>query len=258
MALAAGVTWVFYNPTATAVIGIAEVLAIVYCLFLRDHVGYLSLPFVIALFPIGGWAAISPETLFSSRLPWLLGGIVLTWQSAHIMVYSPAHPISDENGVLRCEKKALFFFPTPRQAAMLGLFFAFLLFVESLLLPVMMKLGVFYWFLALPAGLLTVGTAIWLLLDPMQQRRAIFAFNAASQFLAFLCGGVVLDVIFSKHLGSFLSWGISIANDLIAMVERGSVTVEKSIYVIGLVVTIAVAVLSAGGMLRAIVRTKGA
>jgi hypothetical protein len=42
------------------------------------------------------------------------------------------------------------------------------------------------------------------------------------------------------------------------MVERGVVTVEKSIYVIGLVVTIAVAVLSAGGMLRAIMRAKSA
>ena len=128
--------------------------------------------------------------------------------------------------------------------------------MESLLLPIMMELGVFYWFLALPAGILTVGTAIWLLLDPMQQRRAIFAFNAASQFLAFLCGGVVLDVIFRKHLGSFLSWGVSVAKDLIATVERGSVTVEKSIYIIGLVVTIAVAVLSAGGMLRAIMKAK--
>lgn len=257
MGLAAVITWIFYNPTATAVLGIAEILAILYCLFLRDHVGYLSLPFIIALFPIGGWAAISPETLFFSRLPWLLGGIVLTWQSAHIMVYSPAHPINDENGVLRCEKKALFFFPTPKQASVLGLFFAFLLFIESLWLPIVMRLGIFYWCLALPAGLLTVGTAIWLLLDPMQQQRAIFAFNAASQFLAFLCGGVVLDVVFRKHLGTFLAWGVSVAKDLVAMVEQGSAAIVRSIYVIGLVVTIAVVVFSVVGMLKGIMKTRG-
>ena len=256
MGSAAGITWIFYNPTATAVLGIAEILGILYCLFFRDHVGYLSLPFVIALFPIGGWAAISPETLFSSSFPWLLGGIVLTWQAGHIMVYAPAHPIRDENGVLRCEKKAFFFFPTPRQAALLGLFFVSLLFIESLLLPITVGLGIFYWCLALPAGILTVGTAIWLSSDPTKQHRAIFAFNSASMFLAFLCGGAVLDVIFKKHLGSFLAWALSVARDLVTAVEQGSATVEKSIYIIGLIVTITVVVFSAGGMLRGIVKAR--
>ena len=256
MGLSAGLTWIYYNPTATAVLGIAVLFGILYCLFLRDHVGYLSLPFVIALFPIGGWAAISPETLFSTGLPWLLGGIVLTWQAAHIMVYQPAHPINDADGVLRCEEKALFFFPTPRQAALLGLFFAVLLFIESLILPLAMGLGIFYWCLALPAGLLTVGTAIWLALDPMQQQRAIFAFNAASMFLTFLCGGAVLDVIFRKHLGSVLAWAVSSASGLVAAVDQRTVGVEKTIYVIGLVVTIAVAILSAGGLLGGIMKAR--
>jgi 4-hydroxybenzoate polyprenyltransferase len=258
MALAVAITWIFFNPTAAIVLGIAEFLGILYCLFLRDHVGYLSLPFVIALFPIGGWAAISPETLFSSKLPWLLGGIVLTWQAAHIMVYSPAHPIRDENGILRCEKKAFFFFPTPKQAAVLGLFFTILLFIESLLLPIALKLGIFYWFLALPAGLLALGTAIWQVLNPIQQQRAIFAFNAASMFLTFLCGGIVLDVIFKKHLGTFLAWAVSVAERLLAVVEQETVTIEKSVYVIGLAVTIAVAIFSVGGLLKGIMKSRDA
>jgi len=252
MALATALTWIFYNPTASVFLSITEILAVLYCLFLRDQAGYLSLPFIIALFPIGGWAAISPETLFSSKLPWLLGGIVLTWQAGHIMVYSPAHPIRDENGVLRCEKKALFFFPTPRQAALLGLFFVSLLFVDSLLLLMTMKLGVFYWSLALPAGILTVGTAIWLVLDPTRQQRAISAFNTASMFLTFLCGGVVLDVIFRKHLSSFLWWAISTARDLLAYVEQRIITMEKVIYVVGLTITIAFMVFSVLGLLRGI------
>jgi hypothetical protein len=172
------------------------------------------------------------------------------------MVYSPAHPIRDENGTLRCEKKAFFFFPTPRQAALLGLFFVSLLFVESLLLPITADLGIFYWCLALPAGILTLGTGIWLSFDPTEQQRAIFAFNAASMFLAFLCGGAVLDMIFKKHLASFLAWALSIVKDLVAAVEQGSATVEKSIYVIGLIVTIAVVVFSAGGLLRGIMKAR--
>ncbi len=255
MGLAVGVTWIFYNPTATAVIATAEILAILYCLFLRDHVGYLSLPFIIALLPIGGWAAVSPETLFSSILPWLLGGIVLTWQAGHIMVYAPAHPIRDENGILRCEKKALFFFPTPKQAAVLGFFFVALLFVESLALMLVAGLGIFYWSLALPAGILTVGTALWLLFAPTEQRRAIFTFNAASTFLTFLCGGAVLDVIFRKHLGTFLAWGISTAKKLLTIVEQGSSTIENAIYAAGLAVTIAVVLFFAVGILKGIMKS---
>ena len=174
------------------------------------------------------------------------------------MVYSPAHPIKDENGSLRCEKKALFFLPTPRQAAFLGVIFVSLLFLESLLLPVMVGLGVFYWFLALPAGILTVLTAVRLLIKPTHQQRAIFAFNAASMFLTFLCGGVVLDVIFRKHLGTFLAWGVSTASNLVNAVENGSATIEKGIYIIGLAVTIAVAVFCAVGLLRGIVKSEGA
>ena len=255
--LATGITWIFYNPTASIILLITELLAVLYCVFLRDRVGYLSLPFIIALFPIGGWAAISPETLFASKLPWLLGGIVLTWQAGHIMVYAPAHPIRDEGGVLRCEKKAVFFFPTPRQAALMGLFFVSLLFVESLLLPIAMKLGIFYWCLALPVGVLTVGTAIWLAFDPMEQQRAIFTFNAASMFLTFLCGGVVLDVIFRKHLGTFFAWAVSTARDVVAAIERGSATIEKGIYVTGLVITIFVAVFSVVGLLKGIMQARG-
>lgn len=254
--LATGITWIFYNPKASMVLGATEVLAILYCVYLRDRVGYLSLPFIIALFPVGGWAAISPETLFTSNLPWLLGGIVFTWQAGHIMVYSPAHPIRDEGGVLRCEKKAAFFFPTPRQAALLGLFFVSLLFVESLLLLVVMRLGIFYWSLALPVGALTVGTAVWLAFNPVDQQRSIFAFNAASMFMTFLCGGVILDVIFAKHLGIFFAWAISTIKDLVAIVERGSGAIESSIYAIGLAVAIAISLFSVVGLLKGIMKAR--
>jgi 4-hydroxybenzoate polyprenyltransferase len=259
MGLSVGITWIFYNPTAGVILGIVDTLGILFCLSLKNSVGHLSLPFVIALIPVVGWAAISPETLFSRILPWVLSAIVFTWQAGHVMASALVHPIrEDENGVLRCERKAAFFFPTPKQAALLALFFVSLLFLQSLLLPVTVGLGVFYWCLALPAGILSVGTAVWLLLDPTKQQRAIFAFNAASMFLAFLCGGAVLDVIFKKHLSAFLAWAVSVANSLIAAVEQGSATVERSIYVIGLVVTIAVVLFSTGGMLRGIVKAREA
>jgi len=254
--LAVVLTWIFYNPKASIILCITEVLAVLYCVYLRDRVGYLSLPFVIALFPIGGWAAISPETLFTSRLPWLLGGIVLTWQAGHIMVYAPAHPIRNEGGVLRCEKKAMFFFPTPRQAALLGLFFVSLLFLESLLLLVVMQLGIFYWCLALPAGVLTFGTAIWLAFDPVKQQRAIFAFNAVSMFMTFLCGGIILDVIFERQLGTFFAWAISTVKYLVTVMEQRADAIQKSIYFAGLAITIAVVLFSVVGLLKGIMSSR--
>ncbi len=181
---------------------------------------------------------------------------MLTWQAGHIMVYAPAHPIRNEGGVLRCEKKAMFFFPTPRQAALLGLFFVSLLFLESLLLLVVMPLGIFYWCLALPVGMLTVGTSIWLAFDPVKQQRAIFAFNAVSMFMTFLCGGIILDVIFEKQLGTFFAWAISTVKYLVAVIEQRADVIEKSIYFAGLAITIAVALFSVVGLLKGIMNSR--
>ena len=249
------ITGLGFNRTAFTVLLVGLILGIVYCLVLRDKVGYLSLPPIIGLFPLGGWAAVAPETLFSSNLPWFLGAVVLTWQAAHIMVYSPAHPLWNDNGVLRCEKKALFFFPTPGQAATLGLLFTVLLLVESLVLVRIAGLGVFYLSLVIPSSILAVGTAVWGVRDPYDRRRALFAFNAASMFATFLSGGAVLDVMFRRYLHTFLSWAVSGLRHVMALIERDAMSAQREIYIAALLMTIVVAVLSTVGLLVGIAKS---
>ncbi len=72
----------------------------------------------------------------------------------------------------------------------------------------------------------------------------------------FLCGGVVLDVIFNEHLGSFFTWALSVAKYLIAFAEQETPIIEKGIYVIGLMVTVFVVIISTGGLLMGIMKAK--
>jgi 4-hydroxybenzoate polyprenyltransferase len=251
--LAAGslaITLAAFGTAAFAVLLIAESLATFYCLVLRDTIGYLSLPPIIALFPVGGWAAISPETLFTSPMPWFLAGIVLTWQTAHIMVYMPAHPISVVKGRPRCEKKALLFYPTPVQAAVLGVIFSAFLLAEAVTLGVVASLGVIYWVLAAPIAAITLLCALRLPTSSSDKGRAILAFNAASMALAFICGGACLDVIVRLRLDGFISWTANAAKDTAAWLETQASGVSSLAYWVVLVAAAFVALASVGKVLK--------
>jgi 4-hydroxybenzoate polyprenyltransferase len=244
------ITWTFFGIAAFLVLLVAEFLAAFYCLFMRDAIGYLSLPPIIALFPVGGWAAISPETLFTSPMPWFLAAIVLTWQSAHIMVYMPAHPISMINGKPRCEKKAFLFYPTPRLAAILGVIFSALLLSEVIALGLIANLGVIYWVLAAPITALTLLTALRLLASSSDKGRAILAFNAASMALAFVCGGVCLDVLLRTYLSTFVNWSVQAGRDITVWVESQAGGIGSFVFWVVLVVAAVVTLASVGKVLK--------
>ncbi len=53
--------------------------------FLRDRIGYLILSPIPALIGIGGWVAYSPDTLFTSPIPWILYLVYASWQAFHIL-----------------------------------------------------------------------------------------------------------------------------------------------------------------------------
>ncbi|HUX98894.1 MAG TPA: UbiA family prenyltransferase [Candidatus Deferrimicrobium sp.] len=89
-------TFFFYNIFCVIILLIATSWAIAYAGHLREKYGYLTLPFAIGLFPIGGYVAFAPSTLLMTGFPWLLYLMVFFWQAAHILVYSPPHGV--ENG----------------------------------------------------------------------------------------------------------------------------------------------------------------
>ncbi len=97
-AIALVIVWFAFNPTCFAVSAVAIGLGCLYSGYLRDRVGYLVLPPIEGTLWLCGWAAFSPNTLFTSWAPWILWGFSALWQAGHIMIYSPLHPIQHVKG----------------------------------------------------------------------------------------------------------------------------------------------------------------
>ena len=84
-----------FNIACFIILLTASILTISYSGYFRDRVGYLSLPFLIGLFPLGGVSALDPSLLFNDTIPWLLFFMVALWQAGHILAYSPPHGVID-------------------------------------------------------------------------------------------------------------------------------------------------------------------
>ncbi|MHA1378328.1 MAG: UbiA family prenyltransferase [Candidatus Helarchaeota archaeon] len=74
----------------------ASILTILYSGFFRDRIGYLTLPLLIGLFPLGGVSALAPNLIFNDFIPWLLFAMVSLWQAGHILAYSPPHGVNQD------------------------------------------------------------------------------------------------------------------------------------------------------------------
>lgn len=202
---------IFFNITTFIVFFIALLSGVLYCSFLRDKIGYLSLPPIVGLFPVGGWVAFSPETLFIDLSPWYLFLLAVFWQSGHIMVHSPGHPVEDRDNEMKTEKPALFFTPSPKVAAVLGLVFLLLTLTLSAWLFFSTILSYVYLLMACFGGILAVGVTIVLINAPNNKRKSLWAFNIASLYNMFLFGGILLDILvlrtllpYFKRFGSYL------------------------------------------------------
>ncbi|MDI6704246.1 MAG: UbiA prenyltransferase family protein [bacterium] len=192
------ISWIVFNTTTFIILLIALILGCIYSIYLRDRIGYLTLPPIIGLFPIGGWAAFSPQTLFSNPLPWVLYLLGLLWQAGHIMVYSPVHPVQKVKEKLRTEVPALFFVPSPKSASILGVVFLFLTWIVSIALYFATNLTYVYLIIAVLSGLMAVSAGIRLIQDPINKKRALLAFNVASLYEMLLFGGILLDSFLYK------------------------------------------------------------
>ncbi|MHA1382850.1 MAG: UbiA family prenyltransferase [Candidatus Helarchaeota archaeon] len=82
-----------FNFVCFFILILASILTILYSGFFRDRIGYLTLPLLIGLFPLGGVSALAPDLLFNDYIPWLLFIMVSLWQAGHILAYSPPHGI---------------------------------------------------------------------------------------------------------------------------------------------------------------------
>ena len=200
LAISLSITWMVFNPTAFSILLLAIILGGFYSFYLRKRVGYLSLPPIVGLIYLGGWAAFSPETLFSSVIPWYLYLLGVIWQAAHIMIYYPLHIIPDVNKK-SAEKvpPALFFKPSPKIAVKIGVIFTCLTLLVSALLPFVAHLSAFYTIPVIAAGIYALVSGLKLLKSPLNKKQGIAAFKSLSIFRLVISAAILLFVCIGQN-----------------------------------------------------------
>jgi len=175
--------WFAFNPIALAVSAAAIGLGCLYSGYLRDRVGYLILPPIQSLGWLCGWAAFSPDTLFSSWSPWVLYLFSAAWQAGHIMVYSPLHPIQHVKGVKLTQVPAFIVRTSPQAATVLGLAFLCLSAVLSVYVGFYFHLGLLYILPTALMSLVALAISYRFMRDPENFAKGIKAFSFATYFM---------------------------------------------------------------------------
>jgi len=200
LAISLSIVWLAFNTLTFSILLLAIILGGYYSAYLRDRVGYLSLPPIVGLIYLGGWSALSPETLFSSFLPWYLYLLGVVWQTAHIMIYYPLHATPDNGSTPDMKAPpALFFTPSPQVAVKIGIGFTCLTLIFSALLPLVVpSLGAFYLILVIAAGIYALIGGTKLLRDINSRRRGITAFKSLSVFRLVISAAILLTVFLNQ------------------------------------------------------------
>ncbi len=188
------IAWFLFNPLTFFILLLAVILSCLYSAYLRDKVGYLSLPPINGLIYLGGWAAFSPETLFSSPLPWYLYLLGVAWQAGHIMIYYPQH-ITDNGKPSVKVPPAFFFTPSPQVAVGIGVGFICLTLLLSALLPLLAPLGALYLVLVLAVGIYALINGLQLLRDALNREKGLKAFASATLFRLTISAAILLSVL---------------------------------------------------------------
>lgn len=199
LGISLSIAWFIFNPVTFFILLLAVILGALYSAYLRDRVGYLSLPPIVGLIYLGGWAAFSPETLFSSFIPWYLYLLGVIWQTAHIMIYYPLHVIRNTNSKTDMKAPpALFFTPSPQVAMKIGIIFTCLTLLLSAGLFFLAPLGALYLALVIAAGVYALMSGLRLRKDTLNRERGLKAFASLSIFRLVISAAILLTVFISQ------------------------------------------------------------
>ncbi len=198
-AISLAIVWLVFNPLTFSILLLAIILGGFYSIYLRDRVGYLSLPPIVGLIYLGGWAAFSPETLFSSFLPWYLYILGVAWQTAHIMIYYPTHIMPDAGHKPDIKAPpALFFKPSPQAAVKIGVVFTCLTLILSILLVFLAPLGILYLILVIAAGTYALIGGLRLYKDTLNKGKELRAFTALTIFRLVISAAILLTIFLAQ------------------------------------------------------------
>jgi heme O synthase-like polyprenyltransferase len=187
--------WIYFNPTSFFILLAAIILGSLYSSHLRDKVGYLSLPPIEGLIFLCGWACLSPGTVFTTLLPWYLYLLGLVWQSAHILAHYVLNIRFDAAGKPDIITPVLFSKPSATTAARMTLGFALLLFIMSVLLPLLTPLSWLYIVPVAACGLFTLYRCRAFLKASLDKERMHQAWSALSLFRLIISAAIILSIL---------------------------------------------------------------
>jgi 4-hydroxybenzoate polyprenyltransferase len=194
-AVALGIIAWQFNWTCLVVCVIAIGLSCLYSAYLRDRVGYLSLPFIVGTLWLCGWSAFSPASLFSSWEPWVLYLFSVAWQAGHIMIYSPLHPIRRVNNIKLTQVPAFLVTTSPHAAVLLGVIFLVITFGLGLFVGFFLNLGLIYLIPVGVMGLIALYFSWRFLPDSENFAKGIRAFTIVTYYMTLARVCILLSLL---------------------------------------------------------------
>ena len=187
--------WFFFNPTAFYILLAAEVLGSAYSAFLRDKIGYMSLPLMEGLIFLCGWACLAPGTVFTTALPWYLYFLGVIWQSAHIIAHYALNIRYDQNAKADIATPLIISKPKAPAAARLTLLFGSITFIMSIAILFVTRLSYLYFIPVALYGIYTLYRCGLFVKDPLDKPKTQNVWSALSTFRLVISAAMILSVM---------------------------------------------------------------
>lgn len=194
-AAALALCWIYFNPTCFFFLTLAIILGSLYSSTLRDKIGYLSLPLIEGLIFLTGWASLSPETVFTSFLPWYLYLLGVVWQSSHILAHYALNIRFDDKGKQSSITQVLFSKPSAKTASAITMVLAVLLLLMSVMLTFLANLSYLYIIPVGVFGLYTIFQCRAFLQTSLDKEKMHHAWSSLSLFRMVISAAIILNVL---------------------------------------------------------------
>ena len=194
LVISLSIAWWVFNPMTFFILLLALASGVIYSVYLRDKAGYLSLPPIVGLIYLGGWAAFSPETLFTNIVPWYLYILGVVWQAGHIMIYYPLHIPHEKPSTHLKTPPALFFTPSPEDAVKIGISFSIITLILGALLPIFTAVSPYYVIPVAGAGIFALIYAFRFHKNVSNKEKGMKAFRAVSVLRLVISATIIVAV----------------------------------------------------------------
>jgi 4-hydroxybenzoate polyprenyltransferase len=174
------ISYLFFNWQLVAVELVALGLGTLYP-FLRNRFGYLVLAPIPPLIGVGGWIAYSPETLFTSPIPWILYLVFFFWQAFHILTLPWAINVA----------KTFIVRPKPKTVVLLSVVLSVVTLVFTLYLSTFIANSWFFVVTMMVMSIVFWITAVPLIKEPTSMQNSLMATMVATNYNIVMCAVLI-------------------------------------------------------------------